>query len=338
MKRHIPHLDGWRGLAIVFLLTGHFLPVHGLNFGAAGVALFFVLSGFLMSKILFIDKVPLPSFYRRRLARILPSVVVLLAVVTLGYLLAGRDISGLELLSAATFTNNYIVTSMHWSMPLGHIWSLSVEEHTYVLLSLVALCARARQTSGRAELGIAAATIAAITMGYWLVFGKSQGPGLWQHTEVAAFGIVASGFLLLAFQMRRPALPAFGVPLLLVLGICAYWWRVPPPATLLVGCGAFALALNMLDRGPGLLRRLLEFPLLRRLGLWSYSIYLWQQPFYMLVKREGLPAPLGLAGALAVGILAFHVVEQPARLWLNRVLDAPLAFPRDEDDVPMPQP
>ncbi|CAH0287860.1 hypothetical protein SRABI118_03981 [Massilia sp. Bi118] len=42
MKTHIPYLDGWRGLAIVFLLIGHFLPVPGLNFGAIGVSLFFV--------------------------------------------------------------------------------------------------------------------------------------------------------------------------------------------------------------------------------------------------------------------------------------------------------
>ncbi|MFC5550621.1 acyltransferase family protein [Massilia aerilata] len=121
MKTHIPYLDGWRGLAIVFLLIGHFLPVPGLNFGAIGVSLFFVLSGFLMSKILFIEKAPLPIFYRRRISRILPSVVVLLAVVSLTYLVTGRKISAYELLSAATFTNNYFVGAETWTMPLGHI-------------------------------------------------------------------------------------------------------------------------------------------------------------------------------------------------------------------------
>jgi peptidoglycan/LPS O-acetylase OafA/YrhL len=320
MKRHIPYLDGWRGLAIVFLLTGHFFPVRGLSLGAAGVALFFVLSGFLMAKILFVDKVPLPMFYRRRMARILPSVVVLLAVVTLACLASGREISSRELLSAATFTNNYFVTGEHWAMPLGHIWSLSVEEHAYVLLSLVALSARARKTSGRTELGIVAGGIATIGITYWVGFGRGGEPGLWQHSEVAAFGIMVSAFLLLALHGRRTALASSAVPLLLMLGICAHWWRVPPPATLLTASSCFALALNMLERSPGLFRRLLELPLLRQLGLWSYSLYLWQQPFYMLVRREGLPAPLGLACSLAVGIIAFHVVENPARLWLNRVL------------------
>lgn len=340
MKTHIPYLDGWRGLAIVSLLIGHFFPIPGLNFGTVGVALFFVLSGYLMSKILFVDKVPLSIFYRRRMARILPSTVVFLVVISLAYLLAGRQISNYELLAAATFTNNYFLTTEQWTMPIGHIWSLSVEEHSYVMLSLVALSCRARKTTGLRELGIIAFAAAAIAGVYWFVFGRSHVPGLWLHTEVAAFGIMISGFLMLAFRERHPALPALVVPLLMVLGVCAYWWQVVPPATLVIGCSAFALALNMLDRSPGLFRTVLEFRPLRQLGVWSYSLYLWQQPFYMLMRHEGLPAPFALACALTVGIIAFHVVENPARTWLNRVLTVKIQIPKDEDedDVPMLQP
>jgi peptidoglycan/LPS O-acetylase OafA/YrhL len=338
MKTHIPYLDGWRGLAILFLLIGHFFPVPGVNFGSVGVALFFVLSGFLMSKILFIDKVPLGIFYRRRFARILPSVIVFLAVVVLACLATGREISTYELLSAATFTNNYFVTSERWVMPIGHIWSLSVEEHAYILLSLVALYCRTRKSSALAELGTIAAAAALIAVGYWLAFGKNAVPGLWLHTEVAAFGIMVSGFLLLAFRARRPAPPPLTVPLLLALGMCAYWWRVIPPATLILGCGAFALALNLLAQAPGWLHRFLEMRALRQLGVWSYSLYLWQQPFYMLCRHEGMPAELALGYSLAVGIAAFYLVENPARLWLNRVLAERIRIPPKEDDVPMPQP
>jgi peptidoglycan/LPS O-acetylase OafA/YrhL len=319
MKTHIPYLDGWRGLAIVFLLIGHFFPVPGINFGAAGVALFFVLSGFLMSRILFLDKVPLSVFYRRRISRILPSVAVFLAAVTIAWLLDGRPISRFELLSAATFTNNYFVTATPWTMPLGHIWSLSVEEHAYVLLSLLALSCRARKTGGAAELGLVSGIAAATAAAYWIVYGSEHAPGLWMHTEVAAFGIVASGFLLLCFQRRRPALPALAAPLLLAAGMAAWWWRWPPPVSLVIGTGAFALALNLMPHSPGLFRWMLELRALRQMGVWSFSLYLWQQPFYMLMHREGLPAPLALACALAVGVAAFYLVEHPARSWLNRV-------------------
>lgn len=337
MKTHIPYLDGWRGLAIVFLLIGHFLPVPGLNFGAVGVSLFFVLSGFLMSKILFIDKVPLPIFYRRRVSRILPSVVVLLAVVVLAYLFTGREISAYELLSAATFTNNYFADTGPSPMPLGHMWSLSVEEHAYILLSLLALSCRARKTSGLAELGMTAATAAGIALLYWFAFGQNASKGLWLHSEVMAFGIVVSGFLLLAFRVRRPALPALAVPLLVVGGICAYWWRSTPPFMLIAGGGAFALALNLLDRSPGLFRTILEFRPLRQMGVWSFSLYLWQQPFYLL-DFDVVPPLLALAASLAAGIAAFYLVENPARTWLNRVLTPKIEIPPGEDDVPMLQP
>jgi peptidoglycan/LPS O-acetylase OafA/YrhL len=338
MKTHIPYLDGWRGLAIVFLLIGHFFPVPGLKFGTMGVSMFFVLSGFLMSKILFVDKVPLSIFYRRRVARILPSVVVLLVVVSLAYLLAGREISGYELWSAATFTNNYFVGTERWTMPLGHIWSLSVEEHAYILLSLLALSCRARKTSGLAELGLTAGAAVAIALVYWYAFGKNHPPGLWLHTEVAAYGIVVSGFLLLALRVWRPALPALAAPLLAGLGMCAFWWRCPPPVMLIAGGGAFALSLNLLDDSPRRFRAILAFRPLRQMGVWSFSLYLWQQPFYMLHRHEGQPAPLALACSLVLGIAAFYLVEHPMRIWLNRVLARKMAITPDEDEVPVLQP
>jgi peptidoglycan/LPS O-acetylase OafA/YrhL len=210
----------------------------------------------------------LSAFYRRRLARILPSVLVFLLAVTLAYLIMERRISGYELLSAATFTNNYFVTDGPWTMPLGHIWSLSVEEHSYILLSLLALSCRARKTTGMAELGVVSGIAAAIALSYSIVFGGQQVPGLWLHTEVAAFGIVASGFVLLCFHRRRPALPAIAAPLLVLLGIAAHWWRFAPPVALVIGCGAFALALNLMDRSAGLFHRFLEMRALRQLSTW----------------------------------------------------------------------
>ena len=67
-SQHFDYLDGWRGLAIIFLLIGHFYPVPGINFGHFGVNLFFVLSGLLMSRLLFVKSVPIPLFYKRRIS------------------------------------------------------------------------------------------------------------------------------------------------------------------------------------------------------------------------------------------------------------------------------
>lgn len=334
---HLPYLDGWRGLAIACLLLGHFFPVGGLNFGTVGVHLFFVLSGLLMTRILFVQKVALGVFYKRRIARIFPSVYVYLMVVTILFALSGREIGILELLSAATFTNNYVTPDGPWTMPFGHIWSLSVEEHAYIALSVIAVATRISERRSIRAVGLATGAMALVVCLYAAVPAGGAPKGLWSHSEVAAFGIFASSLLFLCGAQRAgSALHPLALAALLAVGIAAHWWAVPVPVRLLVGCGAFALALNSLHRAPGILHRLLEWAPLRQAGTWSFSLYLWQQPFYQLVHHEGMHPALGLALSVIAGIAAFHTVEQPARAWLNRVWSQPAPVREvvpDEDEV-----
>lgn len=120
-------------MAITLLLVGHFFPVPGMNLGRLGVDFFFVLSGLLMSRLLFIKQVPLRLFYQRRIARIFPGYFLFLFIIIGFFFLTGKDINWAESLTAAFFINNYFPGDVgRNSMPFGHIWSLSVEEHTYV--------------------------------------------------------------------------------------------------------------------------------------------------------------------------------------------------------------
>ena len=86
--QHVPVLDAWRGTALVLLFIGHFFPIYRWDCGALGVELFFVLSGFLMGKILFVRKTPLKTFYQRRISRIFPAAYVFLFAM-LGWQLLG---------------------------------------------------------------------------------------------------------------------------------------------------------------------------------------------------------------------------------------------------------
>jgi peptidoglycan/LPS O-acetylase OafA/YrhL len=331
---HIPYLDGWRGLAIAFLLLGHFFPINGINFGTVGVHLFFVLSGLLMTRILFVQKVPLALFYQRRIARIFPSVYVFLTIVTLAFVVAGREVKVFELMTAATFTNNYLSLPGPWTMPFGHIWSLSVEEHAYVVLSIAAVATRMSEKRSVRAMGFATAAMATIACLYWLMFSGATLSGLWLHSEVSAFGIFASGFLFLCGARRNQApLGQLTVPVLLLVGIAAHWWSAPAPVRLIVGCGAFALALNSLQRAPVAVRAVLELAPLRQLGVWSFSIYLWQQPFYQLVHHSGMHPLLGITLSLIIGVAAFYLVEKPAREYLNQLWAKP---PVLADDGPVP--
>lgn len=95
--------------------------------------------------------------------------------------------------------------------------------------------------------------------------------------------------------------------------------------------GAFALAVNFLEGAPRLIHAALSFRPLRQLGLWSFSIYLWQQPFYLYVRREGLSPFIGVGLAVLAGLLSYYLVENPARTYLNRKLGTKRPVDAQED-------
>jgi peptidoglycan/LPS O-acetylase OafA/YrhL len=318
LGQHFDYLDGWRGLAISLLLIGHFAPVPGVNLGAVGVRLFFALSGLLMCRLLFVQEVPLRTFYQRRITRIFPAAFFFLIVVVALFVAFGRQVSWQETLTAALFVNNYFPGEPgNAVMPFGHIWSLSVEEHSYVLLALLAFAARQKKGSAVVFTSIASAVCTVVIVCYF--FRPELGPFRWLRTEVAGYGIFLSAFLALFLgRTNIPEMPWFLYPALLVLGIAIHWWSIPVPIQIIFGQGAFALAVILLPAAPKIIKSALSFRLLRWLGVLSFSIYLWQQPFYLLVHRNGISIWVALPLALLCGIGSFYLVERPARRYLNR--------------------
>lgn len=130
--KHQQYLDGWRGMAISGVLLSHFAGLQVVNSGRLGVDLFFVLSGLLMSRILFEDKISLATFYRRRISRIVPVFALFLLVLFSAFAAAGIAVSFKEALASATFTRTFFGEVQIWDseFPIGHLWSLNVEEHS----------------------------------------------------------------------------------------------------------------------------------------------------------------------------------------------------------------
>jgi peptidoglycan/LPS O-acetylase OafA/YrhL len=245
----------------------------------------------------------------------------LLAIVIAIYLVGGKTVNWSEVAAAAAFVNNYFPGPPGAAvMPFGHIWSLCVEEHSYILLSIVALAARAQLLRAQWAVGLLAVLFAVVGVGYWLGYqGQHLEFDRWIHSEVAAFGIFASAFMLLATRGRKiPRLAFPVVPALIVFGFALHWWSVPAPIRTVLGVGAFALAVNLLEGAPQVMQRALSCGPLRKLGLWSFSIYLWQQPFYLYVNREGMSPFIGVGLAMVAGIASFYLLEDPARRYLNR--------------------
>jgi peptidoglycan/LPS O-acetylase OafA/YrhL len=140
------------------------------------------------------------------------------------------------------------------------------------------------------------------------------------HTEIAGFGIFISAFFLLLFDGRRiPRLPLAAYPGLALIALMLRWWSVPLPVTVIVGVGALALLINSLEGAPQAVKSALSFYPLRKIGDWSFSIYLWQQPFYLAHHRSGLPAALAAALAICAGICSYYLIEKPMRNYLNAI-------------------
>ena len=130
-----PELDGVRALAIVVVLLHHLGYLGGRGF--LGVDIFFTLSGYLITQVLLATVArgkPLPTFYRRRVARLYPimALSVLIATLVIGYDSA-RDTK--PILASLFYYKNFL----HWGDLFGPFWSLSAEEQFYLLFPITLL-------------------------------------------------------------------------------------------------------------------------------------------------------------------------------------------------------
>jgi len=315
----IRYLDGWRGAALIGVLIDHFLIKRGINTGRLGVELFFVLSGRLMAEILFVRNTPLPNFFARRVSRIYPALFALAILLLLVSVAAGaHDPTMGQFLSTITFTTNYTHLWIGVSNVLDHAWSLCIEEHMYILLALVALAWRHWRFPLVRVLAVIALAMmvngaieTAMGLSYETVYWRSDARG-------ASILVGAIAYLLLHRDVPQ-ALSGRWMPVILgIIGVTLSIKFVPDPLKYSVGTICLAVSLVLMERAPAFALGILEHPLLVRIGLWSYSIYLWQQPFFRLARNMEIPRWWLLPVAIIAGIASFYAIEQPARRFLNR--------------------
>ncbi|MES2889122.1 MAG: acyltransferase [Pseudomonadota bacterium] len=320
------HLDGVRGVAIVLVLIEHF---GGLHTGRLGVDTFFVLSGLLMSRVLFEDKLPLRRFYQNRIARIFPVFYLYLAVVaSCAWWQQQPPVDWNSLASAALYLRSYWPPTHIWTgpLPLGNLWSLNVEEHAYVVLSLAAWAAVAHGERA-ARWGLTALSVgcvAAYLVYRWLpVEPGATPPEL--RTECAALPLLLSAALFLWGRAGRLAwLRSVGSlvwGLLLLSAGLAVTGALPALARInefiVLPC-LLALGIHLLQDAPPAVLRALSTRWLTWLGLCSFSLYIWHYPFFYLDALNTMPVLVRMAGALLLATLSFYAFEQPMRRWIRR--------------------
>lgn len=345
--RHRPALDGLRAVAAL-LVVGFHTDVPFLNNGYAGVDVFFVLSGFLITSLLSREldathRLDVIGFYARRARRLLPASLLVLLVTAVLFQWLASPLSVAEarggFIAAALYVSNwyfldqsqdYFAESADPS-PVLHYWSLSVEEQFYLawplVLLLLTLAVRYRSTRLIPVVAGLAATGAAYAG--WLA---QSGP------MESYFGTVARAYQLLVGatvallvlrreQRAEPPPPSssgwqgwvapVGLVLLLV-SVSPLQGEASPYARGVTSCLATAvLILGMELRPSGSLARQLSRPVPRRLGLYSYAIYLWHWPVVVLGDLAGvlpsswLPrAVLVTATSVALSAASYHLVER----------------------------
>jgi peptidoglycan/LPS O-acetylase OafA/YrhL len=144
-------IDGLRGIAISLVLLFHIWPAY-FSFGYVGVDVFFVLSGYLITQIIYtkleINTFSLKEFYRNRIRRIFPALIIVLSItILIGYLFlfpTELEQLGKHIKSSAFFYENFRLIGEvgYWDesavlKPLLHFWSLAIEEQFYIFWPLI---------------------------------------------------------------------------------------------------------------------------------------------------------------------------------------------------------
>jgi peptidoglycan/LPS O-acetylase OafA/YrhL len=310
-SNHLRYLDGWRGCAILLVLVGHFNPMqmiagHWIYTARLGVECFFVLSGRLMAEILFVQRMPLGKFYWRRATRILPA----LSVFVLAMLALGKTDS-LSAIYALTFIGNY------YPLPdfLGHIWSLCVEEHAYLFLSLIAIWSRFHSINVPCVLAIFSSICVVNGFVQTTLFHRDYAE-VYLHTDVRGASILMASALYL--WLRPHAMPGYVPILFAALGLSiGIYDGASDIIKYTVGTFCLAVAIATVDSAWRWTLAILSNRILVQFGLMSFSLYLWQQPFY-IIKSSFHLQPI-LLGLFSASLVSFYLIEKPMRSFLNSI-------------------
>jgi peptidoglycan/LPS O-acetylase OafA/YrhL len=348
-----PDVEGMRAVAVVAVVLFH-LRLGAFQGGFVGVDVFFVLSGFLITRLLLNElastgTLALPGFWARRARRLLPaSCLVLVVTVLAGTVmlspLAQRTLA-VDAMAAGVFVVNfvfagrfgdYFAAQLAEAQPsaLLHYWSLAVEEQFYLLwpLVLIALTRRPRRYRRLLLASILVVAAASLVASVWMTEHRPTWAfyllparmvellaGAALAVAGPAFRVVPAGF--------RAALGWFGLVGIAVAAMSfdvgtvfpGYMAMLPVLGTVLVivagGAGGSA-------SGPV---AVLRHPVALWIGRHSYAIYLWHWPVLVLAEAKFGPLPLPtrlalVAGAVGLSALSLRLVEDPVRHspWLAR--------------------
>ncbi len=358
-RTYFPGLDGIRALAIVALLAAG-LGLGGLSGGEIGFSVFFALSGYLITDLLLAQvgtgRVDLADFWLGRAARILPALVVMLAVTIAWVTLVGpRQGEGLQAAAVSALANvnnlwligesSSYLSLLHAPGPFDHLWALSIVAQFYVVWPLLLIIGlriapRVSRASG-ARWGLCGLIIGLAALSLLLtalLYSEFNPVRTYYGTIFRASEVLIGAALAAAYPSSRPAgatarrtalagaLGFVGLGLIVALVLAD---GALGPAAFRAGFAVAAIATDLLIvaamHRTTVIARLLGARIPVWIGVRSYGIFIWYLPVIVLSSPDGYPDPNPLRCVLQVGATfalaaaSWRYVEEPIRGgWLGR--------------------
>lgn len=335
-------IDGLRAVAVMAVVLFHF-GASWLSGGFVGVDVFFVISGYLITEKIARDvsqgQFSMGPFLQRRLRRLMPAAMVMLAVTTTvaWWLFLPEALAdfGRSLRATALFVSNLFFmdeagyfAGAAMTQPLLHTWSLAVEEQFYLLFPLFLTLVLTRLPS-RVTLAICILIVLSLALSIYGTERKPVYAFYWPLTRAWEFGLGA----LIALRPFTTALSARWRELLALIGlgmivgpVLGYDEQTSfPGINSILPCMGTGLIIYAGQSGQSRVSRLLSLKPMVAVGLISYSLYLWHWPlvvfqdYYLITEPSTLMKVALFPASLLLGWLSWRYIEQPVRLrrWLS---------------------
>ena len=330
-----PDIDGLRAVAVLAVVAYHAWP-RALGGGFVGVDVFFVISGFLITRILLAPDFSFASFYARRVRRIFPALLIVLAATAaigatflppdnLRNLLVHTIGGGLFVANIVSYHDVGYFNGVAELKPLVHLWSLGVEEQFYLLWPVLVWLAVRKKVLAPA---IAIVAVASLALFLWW---SERDPRAAFYLSPARFWELLAGAMLVRTAVPerwRGAAAATGVALIAASAVLLSAETEFPGLLMLVPVVGACLVVA----SPGAHRagRLLASRAAVAIGLVSYPLYLWHWPLLSLLRNfDRAPSTAAICATVALAFvlaaLTWRTVERPLVALRLRPLAATLA-------------